>query len=111
MRRGGAPRNPPGHASGDPVRALVNWKRTMRPGRSRIRRAWSAFEPPIRVARLGCGVPRRVPRWPGMDADDQLLRTGAFVECVFHCVECGLGGTSLIRPAAVREKVCLDCGG
>jgi hypothetical protein len=52
-----------------------------------------------------------VPRWPSMDADDQLLRTGAFVECVFHCVECGLGGTSLIRPAAVREKVCLDCGG
>ncbi|HET8756217.1 MAG TPA: hypothetical protein VFM58_09410 [Solirubrobacteraceae bacterium] len=46
-----------------------------------------------------------------MDADDQLLRTGAFVECVFHCVECGLGGTSLIRPAAVRGKVCLDCGG
>ena len=46
-----------------------------------------------------------------MDADDQLLRTGAFVECVFHCVECRLGGTSLIRPAAVREKVCLDCGG
>jgi hypothetical protein len=45
-----------------------------------------------------------------MDADDQLLRTGAFVECVFHCVECGLGGTSLIRPAAVRGKVCLDCG-
>ena len=46
-----------------------------------------------------------------MDADDQLLRTGTFVECVFHCVECGLGGTSLIRPAAVRQKVCLDCGG
>jgi hypothetical protein len=46
-----------------------------------------------------------------MDADDQLLRTGAFVECVFHCVECGRGGTSVIRPAAIREKVCLDCGG
>jgi hypothetical protein len=46
-----------------------------------------------------------------MDRDDQLLRTGPFVECVFHCTECGLGGTSLIRPAAIREKVCLQCGG
>ena len=46
-----------------------------------------------------------------MDADDRLLRSGAFVECVFHCVECGLGGTSLIRPSAIRDKICLDCGG
>ena len=45
-----------------------------------------------------------------MDAEDPLLATGAFVECVFHCVDCGLGGTSLIRPSAVRDKVCLDCG-
>ena len=45
-----------------------------------------------------------------MDAEDPLLATGAFVECVFHCVECGLGGTSLIRPSALRDKVCLDCG-
>jgi hypothetical protein len=57
----------------------------------------------------GSGV--RVPRWRGMDADDPLLSTGAFVECVFHCVECGLGGTSLIRPSAVGDKVCLGCGG
>jgi hypothetical protein len=67
--------------------------------------------PPIRVASSRCGGAGRVQSWPGMDADDQLLRTGAFVECVFHCVECGLGGTSLIRPAAIREKVCLECGG
>ena len=46
-----------------------------------------------------------------MDAEDPLLATGAFVECVFHCVECGLGGTSLIRPSALRDKVCLGCGG
>ena len=46
-----------------------------------------------------------------MDADDPLLATGAFVECVFHCVECGLGGTSLIRPSALGDKVCLGCGG
>ena len=46
-----------------------------------------------------------------MDAEDPLLATGAFVECVFHCVDCGLGGTSLIRPSAVQDKVCLGCGG
>jgi hypothetical protein len=46
-----------------------------------------------------------------MDADDRLLRSGAFVECVFHCVDCGLGGTSLIRPSAIRDKICLECGG
>jgi hypothetical protein len=46
-----------------------------------------------------------------MDADEQLLRTGAFVECVFHCTECGVGGTSLIRPAAIKDKICLECGG
>jgi hypothetical protein len=46
-----------------------------------------------------------------MDADDPLLATGAFVECVFHCTDCGLGGTSLIRPSAVKDKVCLGCGG
>jgi hypothetical protein len=46
-----------------------------------------------------------------MDGDEQLLGTGTFVECVFHCVECGLGGMSLIRPARIREKVCLECGG
>ncbi len=45
-----------------------------------------------------------------MDADDRLLSTGAFVECVFHCVDCGLGGTSLIRPSALAGKTCLGCG-
>jgi hypothetical protein len=45
-----------------------------------------------------------------MDADDQLLATGAFVECVFHCPACGLAGTSLVRPAGVTGKTCLGCG-
>ena len=29
---------------------------------------------------------------------------------VFHCPVCGLGGTSLSRPAALVERTCLDCG-
>jgi hypothetical protein len=41
---------------------------------------------------------------------DALTRSGAFVECVFSCPECGLGGTSLIRPSRVAEKSCLGCG-
>jgi hypothetical protein len=45
-----------------------------------------------------------------MDADDPLLSTGAFVECVFHCTECGLGGMSVIRHSALAEKICLGCG-
>jgi hypothetical protein len=46
-----------------------------------------------------------------MDASDDLIATGAFVECVFHCPTCGLGGTSLIRPAMLNAKTCLGCGG
>jgi hypothetical protein len=42
---------------------------------------------------------------------EALTRSGAFVECVFHCAECGLGGTSLIRPGRIAEKTCLGCGG
>jgi hypothetical protein len=42
---------------------------------------------------------------------EALTRSGAFVECVFHCAECGLGGTSLIRPARIADKTCLGCGG
>ncbi len=45
-----------------------------------------------------------------MDASGDLLATGAFVECVFHCPSCGLGGTSLIRPAGLNGKTCLNCG-
>jgi len=45
-----------------------------------------------------------------MDADDQLLSSGAFVECVFHCPACGLAGTSVVRPAGVIGKTCLGCG-
>jgi hypothetical protein len=40
---------------------------------------------------------------------DALLRAG-FVELVFHCPECGLGGTSLARPEALAGRQCLDCG-
>ena len=46
-----------------------------------------------------------------MDASEQLLATGAFVECVFHCPACGLAGTSLARQAALTGKTCLGCGG
>jgi hypothetical protein len=45
-----------------------------------------------------------------MDAEKQLLATGAFVECVFHCPACGLAGTSLVRPRALEGKACLGCG-
>jgi hypothetical protein len=45
-----------------------------------------------------------------MDASDDLIATGSFVECVFHCPACGLGGTSLIRPALINGKTCLGCG-
>jgi hypothetical protein len=38
-----------------------------------------------------------------------LLRAG-FVESIFHCPECGLGGTSLARPEALMGRSCLDCG-
>ena len=42
---------------------------------------------------------------------EALTSSGAFVECVFHCSECGLCGTSLIRPAKIAGKTCLGCGG
>lgn len=45
-----------------------------------------------------------------MDAEDQLLSTGAFVECVFSCPACGLAGTSVARPSALIGKTCLGCG-
>jgi len=41
---------------------------------------------------------------------ESLVASGAFVECVFHCPACGLGGTSLARPAALSDKACLGCG-
>jgi hypothetical protein len=45
-----------------------------------------------------------------MDAEEHLLATGAFVECVFSCPACGLAGTSLVRPSALIGKTCLECG-
>jgi hypothetical protein len=45
-----------------------------------------------------------------MDVSEQLLATGAFVECVFHCPACGLAGTSVARPAGLTGKTCLGCG-
>ena len=41
---------------------------------------------------------------------DALTRSGAFVECVFHCPECAVAGTGLVRPAALAGKVCPACG-
>jgi hypothetical protein len=45
-----------------------------------------------------------------MDASDDLLATGAFVECVFSCPACGLAGTSLVRPQHLIGKTCYGCG-
>ena len=51
------------------------------------------------------------PPWRGAAAAvDALTRSGAFVECVFHCPACGHAGTSLIRPAALAGKGCASCG-
>jgi hypothetical protein len=41
---------------------------------------------------------------------DALTRSGAFVECVFHCPRCEAAGTGLARPAALAGKVCPTCG-
>jgi len=46
----------------------------------------------------------------GMDASEDLLATGAFVECVFSCPSCGLAGTSLVRPRHLIGKTCYGCG-
>jgi hypothetical protein len=43
------------------------------------------------------------------DVTQSLLSAG-FVETLFHCPSCGLGGTSLSRPAALLERTCLNCG-
>ena len=45
-----------------------------------------------------------------MDAEEDLIAGGAFVECVFSCPACGLAGTSVIRPSALMGKTCLGCG-
>ena len=45
-----------------------------------------------------------------MDASEDLLATGAFVECVFSCPSCGLAGTSLVRPQHLIGKTCYGCG-
>jgi len=38
------------------------------------------------------------------------LRAAGFLDCVFHCPDCGLGGTSLSRPALLQGKTCAGCG-
>jgi hypothetical protein len=43
------------------------------------------------------------------DVTESLLAAG-FVETAFHCPACGLGGTSLSRPASLLDRACLDCG-
>jgi hypothetical protein len=42
------------------------------------------------------------------DPTEALLAAG-FVETVFHCPSCGVGGTSLSRPEALLDRVCLEC--
>lgn len=42
------------------------------------------------------------------DVTEALLAAG-FVETAFHCPACGLGGTSLSRPASLLDRTCLDC--
>jgi hypothetical protein len=44
-------------------------------------------------------------------AEEQLLATGAFVEAVVRCPACGLGGTTVARPAALLGRACHRCGG
>jgi len=39
---------------------------------------------------------------------NDLLAAG-FVESVFHCPACGLGGTTLSRPALLEGKTCAGC--
>jgi hypothetical protein len=41
---------------------------------------------------------------------EALLASGAFVETVFHCPQCGLGGTSVARAGTVGDHGCLGCG-
>ena len=56
-------------------------------------------------------APPTPPRATGATAvADVLTTSGAFVECVFHCAECGTAGTSLIRPAAIPGRRCTACG-
>jgi hypothetical protein len=45
----------------------------------------------------------------GPDAATEALLRAGFVELVFHCPSCGLGGTSLARPEALVDRQCLDC--
>ena len=40
---------------------------------------------------------------------EALLASGAFVETVFHCPQCGLGGISVARTGTL-EHGCLGCG-
>jgi hypothetical protein len=49
------------------------------------------------------------PRGPA-EVADALTRSGAFVECVFHCPGCGLAGSGLVRPQGVPGKRCAACG-
>lgn len=42
------------------------------------------------------------------DVTQSLLAAG-FVETVFHCPSCGVGGTSLSRPTALLDRTCADC--
>jgi len=41
---------------------------------------------------------------------EALLNSGAFVETVFHCPQCGRGGTSVARMGTLGDHGCLGCG-
>lgn len=42
------------------------------------------------------------------DVNQTLLAAG-FVETVFHCPSCGLGGTSVSRPSSLHDRTCAEC--
>jgi hypothetical protein len=48
------------------------------------------------------------PRGPA--AATAALLSAGFVELVFHCPACGLGGTSVARPETLADRPCLACG-
>jgi hypothetical protein len=39
----------------------------------------------------------------------QTLLAAGFVETVFHCPSCGLGGTTMSRPAQLVDRTCAQC--
>lgn len=40
----------------------------------------------------------------------QMLATGVYIEAVYHCNDCGHGGTAIVHMAMARELMCSECG-